>query len=176
MKNTKLMRRLSLVALAMLLVCAATFTASAAYDWEDGDYRYGGTVTNTASIEKTQRSPYSATHTNGTSTTISPTRPANYTKVSNGGYRDEYEVLLNAYGFASSVDYYLNLNDSCRVRATEASGRYYLTVVFPGNSVRLQVTRLIDHGNGSTSMDYRETQTSSYVPKMNVAHVDYTAG
>ena len=176
MKNTKLMRRLSLVALAMLLVCAATFTASAAYDWEDGDYRYGGTVTNTASIEKTQRSPYSATHTNGTSTTISPTRPANYTQVSNGGYRDEYEVLLNAYGFASSVDYYLNLNDSCRVRATEASGRYYLTVVFPGNSLRLQVTRLIDHGNGNTSMDYRETQTSSYVPKMNAAHVDYTAG
>ena len=176
MKNTKLMRRLSLVALAMVLVCAATFTASAAYDWEDGDYRYGGTVTNTASIEKTQRSPYSVTHTNGTSTTISPTRPANYTQVSNGGYRDEYEVLLNAYGFASSVDYYLNLNDSCRVRATEASGRYYLTVVFPGNSVRLQVTRLIDHGNGNTSMDYRETQTSSYVPKMNAAHVDYTAG
>ena len=176
MKNTKLMRRLSLVALAMLLVCAATFTASAAYDWEDGDYRYGGTVTNTASIEKTQRSPYSATHTYGTSTTFSPTRPANYTQVSNGGYRDEYEVLLNAYGFASSVDYYLNLNDSCRVRATEASGRYYLTVVFPGNSLRLQVTRLIDHGNGNTSMDYRETQTSSYVPKMNAAHVDYTAG
>ena len=176
MKNTKFLRRLSLVALAMVLVCAATFTASAAYDWEDGDYRYGGTVTNTASIEKTQRSPYSATHTNGTSKTISPTRPANYTQVSNGGYRDEYEVLLNAYGFASSVDYYLNLNESCRVRATEASGRYYLTVVFPGNSLRLQVTRLIDHGNGNTSMDYRETQTSSYVPKMNAAHVDYTAG
>ena len=176
MNTTKFLRRLSLDPLAMVLVCAATFTASAAYDWEDGDYRYGGTVTNTASIEKTQRSPYSATHTNGTPTTISPTRPANYTQVSNGGYRDEYEVLLNAYGFASSVDYYLNLNDSCRVSAKEEYGRYYLTVVFPGNSLRLQVSRFSDQGNGNMIMDYRETQTSSYVPKMNAAHVDYTAG
>lgn len=176
MKNTKLLRRLSLVALAMVLVWAATFTASAAYDWEDGDYRYGGTVTNTASIEKTQRSPYSATHTNGTTTTISPTRPANYTQVSNGGYREEYETLLNAYGFASSVNYYLNLNSTAIILATEPSGLYYLTVNFPGNSVRLQVTRLIDHGNGNTSMDYRETQTSSYVPKMNTAYVYYIAG
>ena len=176
MKNIKLMRKFSLITLALLLMFATTFSVSASYVWYLDGYNYSGTVTNLGSVEKTQRSPFSATHTNGTSTTISPTRPANYTQVSNGGYRDEYEVLLNAYGFASSVDYYLNLNDSCRVRATEASGRYYLTVVFPGNSVRLQVTRLIDHGNGSTSMDYRETQTSSYVPKMNVAHVDYTAG
>lgn len=176
MKNIKLLRRLSLVALAILLLCAATFTVSAAYDWEDGDYLYSGTVTNTATIKKTQRTPYSATHTNGTPTTISPTRPANYTQVSNGGYRDEYEDLLNAYGFASSVDYNLHLNCSVTISASEASGLYYLAVVFPGNSVRLQVTRLIDHGNGNTSMDYRETQTSSYVPQTNTAHVDFIAG
>ena len=176
MKNKQFFRRLSLVALAMLLVCAAASTVSAAYDWDDGDYLYSGTVTNTASIVKTQRSPYSATHTNGTPTTISPTRPANYTQVSSGGYRDEYEELLNAYGFASSEDYYLNLNDYCTVESIEASGLYYLAIVFPGNSVRLQVTRLIDHGNGITSMDYRETQTSSYVPRMNAAYVDYIAG
>ena len=176
MKNIKLMRKFSFITLALLLMFATTFSVSASYVWYLDGYNYSGTVTNLGSVEKTQRSPFSATHTNGRATTISATSLKKYTQESNGGYREEYEELLEAFEFASSVNYTLNLSDYCTVDPIEPSGRYYLTVVFPGNSLRLQVSRFSDQGNGNMIMDYRETQTSSYVPKMNVAHVDYTAG